>query len=232
MDYRQPSKEKANEAYLRAIGKLNDRPYNEEQIEQKTLFLIICEGKNTERYYFESFPVPSKTIKVIGGCGSKTSLVDYAIQLSKEAEYSDREIWCVYDFDIKPDEALTQPEDFNSSIEKALANGLKVAWSNDAFELWFLLHFQELTSALTRDEIDPILKDKWQVERMRDAKTAEFCMDHYKRHLTLTTSNQKLAIRRAKKLHDGYGGRTDYAKLVPCTTVYLLVEELNKNIKA
>lgn len=65
-DYRKPSKEKANESYLRHIGivKKDTTPYPAETIEPKKLFLIICEGENTERYYFESFPVPSNSVIV------------------------------------------------------------------------------------------------------------------------------------------------------------------------
>ena len=62
-----------------------------------------------------------------GGCGSKTALVDYALNLKNSEEYSGREIWCVFDYDLKPDEAATQPQDFNNSIVKAEQHGLKVA---------------------------------------------------------------------------------------------------------
>lgn len=234
MDYRKPSKAKANETYLLQsdIG-INDNPYNSEAILQKKLFLIVCEGENTEPCYFKSFPVPTKTVIVEGGCGSKTSLVDFAIDLAKRPEYLDREVWCVFDFDIKPDEKATQPEDFNNAIEKAESQGLHVAWSNDAFELWFVLHFQELDAALTRHELYPILKGAWKLESFsREAKKFEFCQGHYERHGGTESDSQQLAIRRAKRLHSQYDGKKDFANQCPCTTVYQLVIELNNNLKA
>ena len=205
-------------------------PYAEEQIEQKKLFLIICEGENTEPYYFSSFRVPSKAVIVHGGKGSKNTLIDYALKMQQDPDYAGREIWCVYDYDVKPDEAATQPKDFNSSIDKAYANSLKVAWSNDAFELWFLLHYHKMDNALTREEIYKILKERWGA-RSREIKTVTFSKDHYKRHGGELSEGQALAIRRASELHDKFKGRKDYANHCPCTTVYQLVEELNRNLK-
>lgn len=233
IDYRKPSKAKANEEFLRQQGLQKEvNPYTEESINQKKLFLIICEGKNTEPIYFESFPVPTKTVLVEGGCGSKTALVDYALKISKLEKYENREVWCVFDFDIKPDESATQPEDFNNSIQKAEQNGMNVAWSNDAFELWFILHYQTLETSLTRTELYPILKKQWNLESFSSiAKSKEFCKEHYKRLGGSQSESQKLAIMRAEKLHTQYKNRKDYSEHCPCTTVYLLVKELNKNIK-
>lgn len=234
IDYRKPSKAKANEEFLRLQGiQIGVNPYSEEKIEQKKLFLIICEGSNTEPSYFEGFPVPTKTVIIEGGCGSKTALVDYALKLSKLEQYENREVWCVFDFDIKPDEATTQPEDFNNSIQKAESNGMKVAWSNDAFELWFVLHYQALDTSLTRKELYPILKKQWELESFtKEAKTKKFCEEHYQRLGGSKSESQKLAIKRAEELHAKYEGRKDYSEHCPCTTVYLLVNELNKNIKS
>lgn len=232
MDYNKPSKQKANEYFLRQHGKVWGNPYREDQLDVKKTFLIICEGENTEPEYFRKFPVPTKTVDIKRGCNTKNALVDYALELQKSGEYDGREIWCVFDFDVKPDEAATQPQDFNSSILKAQQHGLKVAWSNDAFELWFVLHYQKLDVPLSRHELYPILKERWGLERFHAvAKTLDFCQEHYDRHGDVHTESQKLAIRRARDLHQQFIGRKDFSAHCPCTTVYLLVEELNKYIK-
>jgi hypothetical protein len=232
MDYRKASKARANEAFVRAGRLSRGRSYQEDQLEQRKTFLIICEGKNTEPYYFKGFPVPSKTVLIEGGCHSKNALVDYALVVRGNKEYIGREVWCVFDFDIKPDEKTTQPEDFNTAIEKAERNGLKVAWSNDAFELWFVLHYDKLDSALTRQELSDILKKKWNLNNFHKvAKTKEFCKKHYTRHGGENGSSQQLAIKRARGLHASYNSDRNFASQCPCTTVYLLVEELNKNCK-
>lgn len=233
MDYRKPSKTAANEAFLRSQSFVAGEPYREAAIEPKKTFLIICEGQNTEPFYFEGFPVPSKTVVTEGGCNSKTSLVNYALKIRNLPKYDGREVWCVFDYDFKPDEATTQPDDFNSAIIKAEANGMKVAWSNDAFELWFVLHYQTLDAALTRHELYEILKEKWKLKSFStEAKKPDFCMGHYDRHQEGNNgASQKQAIRRAKALHKAYHGLQNFADQIPCTSVYLLVEELNKNIK-
>jgi hypothetical protein len=233
MTYQRPTKEERNQEFLKSYRPDLLQPYQEDTIKQKKTFLIICEGKNTEPCYFEGFPVPSKDVIILGGHGSKTRLVDFAIRQKTNPAYEGREIWCVYDYDVKPDEGDTQPADFNGSILKAAQNDIMVAWSNDAFELWFLLHYQELEAALSRNEIYPLLKKYWKLESFsKEAKVKAFCDGHYERHLDSENSvSQEQAIRRARKLHEAYKVDQNYAKQCPCTTVYLLVEELNDNLK-
>lgn len=234
MDYNKPNKKQRDEDFLKQYGISipNNNPYSEETEQVKKLFLIICEGENTEPKYFEAFPVPTSTVEIMGGCNTKTKLVDYALKQKKLPKYKDHEVWCVFDFDVKPDEAATQPRDFNTAIKKAEKNGMKVAWSNDAFELWFVLHYQHLDTGITREELYKILKGHWKLDSFhKDAKTVDFCKQHYERHGGRESKEQKTAIKRAVALHKQYKGRQDYAKHCPCTTVHLLVKELNKNLK-
>jgi hypothetical protein len=232
MTYRKPTKSEKNEAYLKSTGRQKGAPYQEEQRELRKTFLIICEGKNTEPLYFKGFPVPSNVVLTEGGCHTKTALVDYALEVRTNEIYAGREVWCVFDFDITPEEKTTQREDFNRAIEKAEGSGLKVAWSNDAFELWFVLHYDNLETALTREELYLILKKKWNLDSFKkEAKTSDFCKGHYARHSGENGSSQQLAARRARALHEAYGTNRNFDSQCPCTTVYLLVEELNKNCK-
>ena len=233
MDYKKPSKSKANEDYLLQIGFQKEiTPYLEQIVNEKKSFLIVCEGKNTEPLYFKNFPVPTKAVIIEGGCNTKTKLVDYALEISKKEKYIGREVWCVFDYDVKPDEDATQPQDFNNAITKAESNGMKVAWSNDAFELWFVLHYQKLDAHVTREKLNEVLKKEWDLRDFNNtAKTIAFCKGHYERHGGSGSEMQNNAIKRAKELHQTYSRRQDFSNHCPCTTVYLLVEELNKNLK-
>jgi len=232
MSYQKPNKTQRNAEYLKSIGFVSQQAYQEESILPLKMFLIICEGLNTEPLYFDSFPVPSKSVITMGGKNTKSKLVEFALNERDKAEYADREVWCVFDFDIKPDEGHSQPKDFNDSIKKAKAAGLHVAWSNDAFELWFLLHYKDLEAAHSREEIYPILKDKWNLKSFsKEAKKVEFCKGLYDLHNNINGASQPDAIRRAKRLHEQQDKNENYAKQCPCTTVYLLVEELNKYCK-
>lgn len=61
MDYNKPSKNERDFKYLMGMGfsSINKNPYEEEITPKNKKFLIVCEGKNTEHEYFNSFPVPS-----------------------------------------------------------------------------------------------------------------------------------------------------------------------------
>src|SRR6266542_5658011 len=192
----------------------------------KNIFLIYCEGSNTEPVYFKSFPVDSETqVEVVGVGRSRTSLVEHIIDLAKEKELlkgqkhydEDRQIWCVFDKDSKGIEG--EDEDFNNSIKLARDNGLRVAYSNDSFELWLILHDKYLDVQQTRKEYYDYLSEKFGIKYEEIGKTKEFAKSLYQIYLR----TQPSAIRSAKKLHDTYFHEPSSSKHFPCTTVYLLI---------
>ncbi|MDO8368304.1 MAG: RloB family protein [Saprospiraceae bacterium] len=191
-------------------------------------FVIYCEGENTEPNYFKSFPVTTAEIHVYGLSRSKTSLVNFVIERDFEIDPDpEREVWIVFDmdFDLSIDKSLQQ-NDFNRSITLAQEKGFKVAYSNDAFELWFVLHHQLIEAQLTRNEFYQKLSEHWQLSYERYGKSRDFCRGIYDRLISLQTS----AIRNAERLHR----QTKHllpAEQNPCTTVYELVVELNKYLK-
>lgn len=108
-----------------------DEPYKKE----KQKILIVCEGKLTEPSYFEKFKLSTATIRAVGEGYNTLSLVQRAIELSEEDDYD--QVWCVFDKDDFPN------EHFNNAIYKAKGRGFKAAYSNQAFEYWLLLHFED-----------------------------------------------------------------------------------------
>jgi hypothetical protein len=102
--------------------------------------LIVCEDTKSARYYFESFEIDPRRAEVLPvGTGMNTdSLVDEAIKLKRKA-VTDRqpynEVWCVFDRDDFP------LRNYDRAFQLIRANGIKVAWANEAFEIWYLLHF-------------------------------------------------------------------------------------------
>lgn len=105
----------------------------------RKLILIVCEGENTEVDYFKHFRSPNVTIIPIGIGMSTTKLVKEVEKHCKEMEKRKKikfdEIWVVFD---KDDNA-----DFEEAIRLAESKKYKVAYSNQAFEYWFVLHFQD-----------------------------------------------------------------------------------------
>lgn len=205
------------------------------QLDSRTVnakrFLIICEGKNTEPYYFRSFPVVTAEVKTFGTGRSKTSLIQYVIELiSQENPDPNREIWVVFDMDIQTTNTSRQKNDFNEAIKLAHAQGFKVAYSNDSFELWFILHYQLLGSALTREEYFQRLSQLWGISYLSQCKGNRFCGSIYQKLLDDQKADQKTAIKHAERLHRQHADKHP-ADQNPCTTVYQLVAELNKHLK-
>lgn len=101
---------------------------------QLPTILIVCDGQNTEPSYFNQFRLASARVIAVGEGNNTTSTVQQAIQLSRQQAYD--QVWCVFDRDSFP------ANNFNSAITRAEAHGLHVAYSNQAFEYWLLLHFE------------------------------------------------------------------------------------------
>lgn len=179
--------------------------------------LIVCEGEKTEPNYFNGFKL--SFVKLFGTGKNTLSLVNETIRIKKEFEGDIESIWCVFDRDIKRD--ASNINDFDNAIAKAKENGFKVAYSNDSFELWFLLHFQYFDAQITRKQYCEKLTEKL---KKKYEKNAVGMYD-------ILLDNQNTAIKNAKKLEKLYNNEVDsYHERNPSTSVYKLVEELNKKI--
>ena len=122
------------------------------------MLLIVCEGEQTEPNYFRAFRVSSMRVSrvEIKGTGHDTkSLVRESRRLAaelREDSGASVEVWCVFDRDSFP------AAQFHDAISEAGQAGFRCAWSNEAFELWFLLHFDFHTAGLSRSQYAPKLE--------------------------------------------------------------------------
>ena len=122
--------------------------------EVKQSFLIVCEGEKTEPDYFKAFRMTAATIKAVGQAMNTMTLVNKAISI-READQKRKRVydqcWVVFDKDDFP------AKDFNQAIQLAEKNGFRVAYSNQAFEYWFLLHYNLYTGAIHRNQYKDML---------------------------------------------------------------------------
>lgn len=176
--------------------------------ELRPRFLIVCEGEKTEPNYFQSFRVHAD-VKVVGTGRSPKAIVEHAQTLRREQDYS--QVWVVFDRDS------FLAEEFNAAIEQAHRLGIGAAYSNQAFELWYLLHFAFHDTALCRQQYQEILTSRLDFSYRKNDR------DMYQRLQT----NQAQVIRNAQKLLEQYQPHRP-ADDAPCTTVHLLVQELNR----
>jgi hypothetical protein len=147
-------------------------PYDNRKVRNRKRFFIVCEGEKTEPNYFKSFPVNIKLIRLnIKGDGKdRKSLVQQAIELKNEKSDERDRVWCVSDRDKNP----TNPNDsqnFNSALTLARNNGIDVAYSNDAFELWYLLQFHFYNTGISRQDYQNMLTNLLGHEYKKNSET-------------------------------------------------------------
>ncbi|MBK7410267.1 MAG: RloB domain-containing protein [Saprospirales bacterium] len=204
------------------------KPYGIEWRKKRKAFLIFCEGLNTEPAYFKSFPLGNATVEAIGRGMSKTSLVEWVIRRAQyDPDISRKEVWIVFDRDGIPEEREMLETDFDKAIKLAVREGYRVAYSNDVFELWFVLHYQELSAPWNRQHYYQALSQLWYCNYELEGKRKEFCRKIYQLLKADENASQESALFRARVLWQSQH-HLPYSAQNPCTTVFQLVEELNK----
>ncbi len=190
--------------------------------------LIVCEGQ-TEKLYFESFPVLGVKIKAIDLKGqSKLKLIESTKEIIDSTDEEYNEVWCVFDMDVK--RGADEFADFDNAINKALELGYKAAYSNDAFELWFYLHYNLINAQQLRIFYYNELGKRFGINYIKDGKKYNFCLQIYSILNKDINSSQQNAIDRAKALFEEQKHLT-YHEQNPVTKVYELVEVLNENLR-
>lgn len=212
--------------------KKTSTPYRKAVFSQNRNILIVCEGQ-TEALYFESFDVVQLQVVCEDTKGlTKRQLVEWASEKVKEYKNKEHrefdEVWCVFDMDIK--RGKDQYADYDGAISSAHAKGYKVAHSNDAFELWFYLHYQFTDQANHRTFYYDKLSKQWSINYEKNGKARAFCMTNYDRLQTDSKADQQKAIQRAEKLCDN-NTHLPYSQRNPVTTVHLLVRVLNEHLR-
>lgn len=188
--------------------------------------LIVTEGKKTEVNYFENIKQIinknySERVKIekidleVKGLGKGTcALVREAVKIRSLENYS--EVWVVFDKD--------DFMDFDTAIKLARDEGLNVAWSNESFELWILLHFQDLSSAINRKMYESKLNNHFKKLNFNNGKYEKNIENIFE----LIKGNTSLAIERSNKLLEMHkcNGIKECSKMNPATTVQDLVSIL------
>jgi hypothetical protein len=176
--------------------------------------LIVCEGTETEPNYFKKFPQAEVKPFEVKGTGKNTqSLVAEAQRLrDKGSEEGKRynQVWCVFDKD-------SFTAHFANAITSARSRGFNVAYSNEAFELWYLLHFAYHDAALSRTQYE---------EKLTKCLGRKYDKSDETLYETLLGKQAK-AIKNAEKLLGSYA-KSNPELNNPCTSVHELVILLNK----
>lgn len=188
--------------------------------------LIITEGTETEVNYFENIKRIINTrhrnreiqenypIKVEGKGRSTKALVNEAMKIKNRENFS--KVWVVFDKDDN--------SDFDEAIKLAKENNIEVAWSNESFELWLLLHFQELSVGIGRNQYLSNLNNHFRNNNINNGiynKNISNIFD-------VIVDRVDIAITRSERLRRDYKENREYyaSNMNPGTTVDILVKEL------
>jgi len=199
--------------------------------EVKKPILIVCEDSKSSVLYLRNKIIDLRLnpidVEVDGNSDSTpVSVVNYAIERKKEQkrkatkegteEYG--EVYCVMDVDDHPS--------IKKAIQQAKDNSLIPIVSNQSFELWYLLHFIEYSTAyIHRDDIVKKLKSYLGKEYEKaDNKIYEFLK---------VKGNEEKAIQNSKKLKQSAETESDERNPLrnPSTDVFMLIEKLNSLAK-
>jgi hypothetical protein len=195
----------------------NSRGYSPRKVntrEVRQRFLIVCEGKETEPNYFRSFRVNRDVVEIDIKPGSgwqPSQLIKIAENENLKGDYD--QVWCVFDRDN------WTANDFKNAIISANNNDFKVAYSNEAFELWYVLHFEFLNAGINRKDYVKKLNGALSKQYLKNSETI------YDELL----DKQDIAIKNTTKLLSQCQPPIP-ATNNPSTTVHLLVQELNRFI--
>jgi len=210
-------------------GRRGRREYASRALRKR--FLIVCEGAVTEVAYFEAFPVSREVRVVVRGEGKNTtSLVEAAVHHAEhaceEGEPFDQ-VWVVYDRDDFGAQKFNQADADVRTLDSKRPEQWRAAWSNQAFELWYVLHFQFFDSKLHRHLLNEKLG-----ELLRAAGHGAGYAKNDPRMYEVLLPLQPKAIAHARRLETEHGlaRHTTLDSQNPSTKVFRLVEALNDEI--
>ena len=235
-------------------------PTTERTFDEITTFILFCEDKVNEPTYFQALQKEKKVkinfvedvksdhlnfLNTIDYCIKKDLMELVGANYKLRADVTEH-IWCVYDRDSEKNDPtqLSQIDQlrFTTAIASAEAANLKVAWSNDVFELWILLHFEDVPPGVCQhriyvyDRLTEIFKN---LPEQTPELLALTTNPYFNYKLTmkkrtnfikfvrpLLASRQDLAFERAAALEAIFPVGTPYHNCNPCTKIHHLVQSI------
>ena len=198
------------------------RKRNEAIKEPRTRWLFMSQGKETELNYFRGL---LQHLKDNGGLGigfksageGKDPMTMVGVYENRRRDRLVPYENVVFIFD-KDD---TSDKDFNNAIVEAKKHGI-VSWSNECFELWLCLHFEDVSKELLRAECFAKLSKILGKDYKTDPDIFRSILEKGGCYKKATIRAEKLA--QSKSLHNP-------AKSNPCTMIFEAIIELEKEAK-
>ena len=187
-------------------------------------YLIVTDAEKTEKNYFEGIkniiPDSLKNDLQIKIYSNKplAKIIDFAAeQRNKDERF--RDIWLVFDRD--------EVKNFDRLIEKAKESKMNVGWSNPCFEIWLMSYFQNPKNINDSQKCCETFEKIFKENTDKNYEKSEEKIYN----ILCKKGDENKAIQRAReKYHQIRKEYSQPSKMIGCTTVYKLVEELKKKI--
>lgn len=196
---------------------------------ERPRILIVCEGMNTEPSYFRQFRLTSAEIVPLGAGCDTIRVVERAQNEYQKSNYD--QVWVVFDKDDFP------AQNFDNAVFMAEGLGFGVAYSNQAFEYWLILHFEDHQgAAMHRDDYDAKINGYLRPFGLQyDGKGSKIITSDIFNLLMGKdgkTGVQRIqrAIKRAERNYNWLTSHSSPATEESSTTVFRLVEEILKYV--
>ena len=210
---------------MKKINKLTQKRSERKKVLLKSgAYLIVTDTEKTEKYYFEGIKniIPGNLkndlqIKIYSN-KALSKIIDFAAeQRNKDERF--RDIWLVFDRD--------EIKNFDKLIEEAKENKMNVGWSNPCFEIWLMSYFQNPKNINDSQKCCETFEKIFKENTSKKYKKSEEKIYN----ILCENGDENKAIQRAReKYHQVRKEYSQPSKMIGCTTVYKLVEELKKKI--
>ena len=210
---------------MKRINRLNEKRSERKKILLKSgAYLIVTDAEKTEKNYFEGIKniIPDNLkndlqIKIYSN-KALSKIIDFAAEERNKDERF-RDIWLVFDRD--------EVKNFDKLIEEAKENKMNVGWSNPCFEIWLMSYFQ---SPKNIEESQKCCETFEKIFKENTGKKYEKSEEKIYNILCKKGDENKAIQRAREKYHQIRKEYSQPSKMIGCTTVYKLVEELKKKI--
>ena len=210
---------------MKKTNRLNQKRSERKKVLLKSgAYLIVTDTEKTEKYYFEGIKniIPDSLkndlqIKIYSN-KALSKIIDFAAEERNKDERF-RDIWLVFDRD--------EVKNFDRLIEEAKESKMNVGWSNPCFEIWLMSYFQNPKNINDSQKCCETFEKIFKENTGKKYKKSEEKIYN----ILYENGDENKAIERAREKY--HQVREDYSqpsKMIGCTTVYKLVEELKKKI--
>lgn len=210
---------------MKKINKLTQKRSERKKVLLKSgAYLIVTDAEKTEKNYFEWIKniIPDNLkndlqIKIYSN-KALSKIIDFAAEERNKDERF-RDIWLVFDRD--------EIKNFDRLIEKAKESKMNVGWSNPCFEIWLMSYFQNPKNINDSQKCCETFEKIFKENTDKNYEKSEEKIYN----ILCKKGDENKAIQRAReKYHQVRKEYSQPSKMIGCTTVYKLVEELKKKI--